>query len=109
MTVELSRTNMHVAQAPVDYTIGLGLGHIEIVVADAVMSSGTLMTMNGDFIACDTTLAKDGVLKFNLHKADAVTLTSLSRLELQGHYQLMVKKLMHRKEEMRTFLVNISR
>lgn len=106
MTIEFS-TNMSPGTAPADYQISLSLNYITIVVADAASSSGILMTAAGDFLSTDSTATRNGELKFSIHKADAVTLVALSRLNLLGNFKLEVKKVMHRKEEIQEFLINV--
>lgn len=107
MTIEFD-SNMTSGTFPVDYQTTISTGNITLTVNDATSSSIKLLTQDGDFIGEDSTNASNAQLTVSLHKADAVTLTALSRLELLGNFKLEVRKVMHRREEKKSYVVVVS-
>ncbi len=110
MTVELDmrQTNLH----PMDevgllYRIPLSFNEIKIGVPNAAIVQGTLLSATGEFISCDTTFTRNGVLKFSLHKADIVGGTLISRIPMLGRLQVKIKKTVHRREEARIIKVDV--
>lgn len=114
MTIEFdtdpTKTNLHPdAGIPGKYLIQQSAGNIKVTVKDAVSSSMKLLTEAGDFLDEDSTSVKDGQLIVSFHKSDSITGNVLERIELLGDLLLEVKKVIHRREEKFTFLVNVRR
>lgn len=103
------RSNLHPESAPFTYSIPIGFGNIELALLGAHSFSARLLTNDGDFLVGDSTNVKDGVIKLPLHKPDAVSSNTFTRIELLGSFLLEVKKVVHRKEEVVTFAIDVRR
>ena len=102
---DLDRTNLHPIREG-EYQIPISFGEIRIAVKDAYQYTATLKTSDGDDIISKTCLARNGVLRFGLHKPDSITGNLLSRIALMGELQLEIIKVLNRKEETYTFTFN---
>lgn len=113
MTIEfdMDRTNLHPdLNTPDMFWIQKGAEVIRVTVKRSVSSSIKLMTSDGDFLDEDSTQAKNTQLSVSMHKADAITSNVLVRVELaEARYLLEVKKVIHRREEKKRFLLEIRR
>ncbi len=111
MTIEFD-SNMHPQigeNNPLDYQIQLSTGNIVLTVHNATSSSIELLTVEGDSVAYKQTNSGNTQLSISLHKADAITLSALSRLDLTGDFLLEVTKTMHSVEEKKRYLVDVRR
>lgn len=106
----MSNTNLHpmgnVGELSL-FQIPLNFGEIKIVVKNAYIVSGTLMKTTGEFISCDSTFIRDGMLKFSLNKADVVGGTAISSIPMLGRLKVEIKKVMNRREETRSILIDV--
>lgn len=104
------KTNLHpIESEPGAYEVQLSAKMIKVTVKDAASSSMKLVTSDGDFLDMDSTTTRNAQLSVSFHKPDAITTTTLQRLELLGELFLEVKKVIHRREEKFTFKVTVRR